>query len=485
MKKSSLRFVLTFFLMLPFLADAQEEKQKYFPETDPLVLEKLEQWQDIKFGLLMHWGTYSQWGIVESWSICAEDEPWCRRPHDNYELYKQEYENLQTTFNPVNFDPSKWATAAKRAGMKYMVFTTKHHDGFTMFDSKFTDYKITDPKTPFHTNPKANITKEIFDAFRTEDFMIGAYFSKPDWHSPYYWWKNFATPDRNVNYNVNTYPDRWEKFKDFTHGQVNELMSDYGKVDILWFDGGWVQPYTDEEILAYKVKKDFKQVNLQNQDIDMPRLVEEVRAKQPGTIVVDRAVEGPYQNYITPENRIPEHMIPYPWESPMIAGGSWSWIKKPNYVSTRKAVHMLLDIVSKGGNLLLNIAPSPLGEFDEGAYELLEGIGQWMDVNSEAIYETRPIAPYKEGKVTLTQNRHTKVVYAAYLPEENENQPPTKIWLSTIQPEKGTKVTMLGSKVNLKWEAIGNGFEVIIPESLRKNPPTSDAWVLKIEKVKD
>ena len=212
-------------------------------------------------------------GIVESWSICAEDEPWCKRPHDNYELYKKEYENLQTTFNPVNFDPDKWAAAAKRAGMKYMVVTTKHHDGFTMFDSKYTDYKITDPKTPFHTNPKANVVKEIFNSFRNEDFMIGAYFSKPDWHSPYYWWPNFATPDRNVNYNVNTYPERWEKFKEFTHGQIDELMTDYGKVDILWFDGGWVQPYTDEEILAYKVKKGFKQVNLQNQDIDMPSLV--------------------------------------------------------------------------------------------------------------------------------------------------------------------------------------------------------------------
>ena len=122
---------------------AQEEDNRYVPETDPLVLEKLEKWQDLKFGLLMHWGTYSQWGIVESWSICAEDEGWCRRKNPDYVEYKKDYENLQTTFNPVQFDPARWAKAAKNAGMKYVVFTTKHHDGFCMFDTKLTDYKIT------------------------------------------------------------------------------------------------------------------------------------------------------------------------------------------------------------------------------------------------------------------------------------------------------------------------------------------------------
>ncbi len=113
----------------------------------------------------MHWGTYSQWGIVESWSICPEEYGWCERTKgehpENYFAYKKEYEGLQTTFNPVKFDPEKWAKAAKNAGMKYVVFTTKHHDGFSMFDTKYTDYKITDPKTPFSTNAKANITKEI------------------------------------------------------------------------------------------------------------------------------------------------------------------------------------------------------------------------------------------------------------------------------------------------------------------------------------
>ncbi|HEX3073710.1 MAG TPA: alpha-L-fucosidase, partial [Ignavibacteriales bacterium] len=154
--------------------------REYYPETDPLVLDKLAEWQNLKFGLLMHWAPSSQLGIVESWSLCSEDEDWCKRNIEDYDEYKWRYEGLKKTFNPAKFDPAKWAMAAEEAGMKYVVFTTKHHDGFCMYDSKFTDYKITDKECPFHSNPKANIAKEIFREFRKKDFMIGAYFSKPD-----------------------------------------------------------------------------------------------------------------------------------------------------------------------------------------------------------------------------------------------------------------------------------------------------------------
>ena len=294
-----------------------QEDERYVPETDPLVLQKLEQWQDLKFGLLMHWGTYSQWGIVESWSICSEDEPWCRRNNTNYVEYKRDYENLQTTFNPVDFDPVRWAKAARNAGMKYVVFTTKHHDGFSMFDTKLTDYRITSPKTPFHTNPKANIAKEVFNAFRAEDLWAGAYFSKPDWHSEYYWWPNFATPDRNPNYDISKYPERWENFVQFTQGQIMELVGgDYGKLDILWLDGGQVQKLNEEdvyrniervqkmskeEMYKYLTSSGYKFTKIQSQDIHMDELVAKVREKQPGMIVVDRAVYGKNQNYLTPE----------------------------------------------------------------------------------------------------------------------------------------------------------------------------------------
>ena len=233
--------LLLLFLGLQFNAFTQAiyEDERYVPETDPLVLEKLEEWQNIKFGLLMHWGAYSQWGIVESWSLCPEDYGWCERTKgenpQNYFAYKQEYEGLQNTFNPTGFEPEKWAKAAKEAGMKYVVFTTKHHDGFSMFDSKYTDYKITDPKTPFSSNPRANVTKEIFKAFRNEGMWTGAYFSKPDWHSPYYWDPYFPPLDRNVNYDPELYPNKWNKFIDFTHNQIMELLTDYGIVRVAAF----------------------------------------------------------------------------------------------------------------------------------------------------------------------------------------------------------------------------------------------------------
>ena len=340
--KLKIHFLLTGMLVLVMTAFSQEESEKYVPETDPLVLQKLEQWQDFKFGLLMHWGTYSQWGIVESWPICPEDYGWCERKRGNYQDYfgyVKDYENLKTTFNPVNFDPGKWAKAAREAGMKYVVFTTKHHDGFSMFDTRFTDYKITDPGCPFSSNPKANIAFEIFESFRNEGLWAGAYFSKPDWHCDYYWDPYFPPFDRNVNYDPAEYPEKWEKYVEFTHNQIMELCTDYGKLDILWLDGGWVAKQSQEDIdKTYQAnikesKSGFLKSGIVNQDIRMDELVEKARQAQPGLIVVDRAVPGKNQNYLTPENRVPEVALPYPWESCIIAGGSWSWVPNAKYMS--------------------------------------------------------------------------------------------------------------------------------------------------------
>jgi len=492
--KKTLQIVFAF-LMIGQVSFGQAiyEDERYVPETDPQVLQKLEEWQNIKFGLLMHWGGYSQWGIVESWSLCPEDYGWCGRKSGenpgNYFDYKQEYEALQTTFNPEKFNPEKWAKAAKEAGMKYVVFTTKHHDGFCMFDSKYTDYKVTSPKCPFNENPKSNIAKEIFDAFRAEGLWAGAYFSKPDWNSPFYWDPYYPPLDRNVNYDPEAYPEKWEKFTQFTHNQILELMSDYGKIDILWLDGGWVAKKTKEEIQEVyehkmtKTNSGFIKERCVNQDIRMDELVAKAREKQPGLIVVDRAVHGKNQNYLTPENRIPEKTLPYPWESCIISGGGWAYTQNATYKSGREAVHLLIDIVAKGGNLLLNVAPGPDGTWQQGAYDLLESYGDWMKVNSEAIYNSKPIEPFKEKNICMTQQDNGNV-YFMYMADEGEKTIPAEIKVESLQPANGAKLTLLGSRIRLKWRKDGNGFVVSIPEKLRNNPPCQHAWTIKVSKIK-
>ncbi|RPD98812.1 alpha-L-fucosidase [Aureibaculum marinum] len=486
--------IILLFTVTYSFSQAIYEDERYVKETDPLVLEKLDQWQDKKFGLLMHWGTYSQWGIVESWSLCPEDYGWTQREKGknpkNYYDYKKEYEGLKKTFNPTEFNPEKWANAAKKAGMKYMIFTTKHHDGFSMFDSKYTDYKVTDPECAFSTNPRSNITKEIFNAFRAEDFWIGAYFSKPDWNNENYWNPYFPPLDRNVNYDPEEYPEKWQKFVDFTHNQILELLTDYGKVDILWLDGGWVTKLSDEEIKKQYISKftenksgnGFIKHRVVSQDIKMDELVEKARKKQPGLIVVDRAVHGKNQNYLTPENRVPEKALPYPWESCIISGGGWSHTFNATYKTGREGIHMLVDIVAKGGNLLLNIAPGPDGKWQQGAYDLLKEYEDWINVNGTAIYNTKPIAPYKEKNICFTQNKKENVFFF-YLADDNERTIPNEIIVESITPKKGTKITMLGADKRLKWEKLNKGFKVIIPEKLRNKPTSKYAWTFKIDKI--
>ena len=474
------RIILLMFALITISLQAQHDyNKKYYPPTDPLVVKKLEQWQNLKFGLLMHWGPYSQWGVVESWSICSEDEGWCKRPEEDYIAYKKKYEGLQNTFNPTQFDPAKWAKAAAGAGMKYVVFTTKHHDGFCMFDTKYTDYKITDTKTPFSKNPKANVAKEIFNAFRAVGMWAGAYFSKPDWHSPYYWWPNFATPDRNVNYDVTQYPERWENFVQYTQNQIMELMSDYGKMDILWLDGGWVEKMTPDQVKAYVTAPNYKFMHIQNQDIRMDELAAKARQLQPGLIVVDRAVEGPNQNYLTPENQVPKEMLAYPWESCIIMGGGWSYSFDAQYKSGRELVHMLIDIVAKGGNLLLNIAPSPKGTWDDEAYKRLEDIGKWMNVNNEAIYGTRKAAPYMEGSVYHTLKKDGSTRYVLYCLKEGEKLP-SEFMITGIKAGSKPVIDALGYKGKVSYVQSAKGISVKVPKSLQNNSDLPYAVVFRV-----
>ncbi|PKF73953.1 alpha-L-fucosidase [Chryseobacterium sp. PMSZPI] len=448
------------------LSQAHNVSEGYQKPTDPLVVQNLEEWQDLKFGLFMHWGTYSQWGIVESWSLCPEDESWTQRKPEHgksYDEYVKNYENLQTTFNPTQFNPQKWADAVKKAGMKYVVFTTKHHDGFTMFDTKESDYKITSVKTPFSKNPKADVTKEIFNTFRKEGFKIGAYFSKPDWHSDDYWWSYFPPKDRNVNYDPKKYPERWNNFKKFTFNQLNEITSQYGKIDILWLDGGWVRPF-----YTIDPKVEWQRTIKMEQDIDMDKIGTMVRKNQPGIIIVDRTVPGKWENYVTPEQAVPENALSIPWESCITMGDSFSYVPNDHYKSSQKIIETLVKIISKGGNYLMNIAPGPNGDYDPIVYERLKEISNWMDQNQSAVFGTRAIAPYHDGNFYYTQSKDGNIVNVFHMDDSREYKASPNLTFTVPESFDPQSLIVLGLSSKVQWMKKGHHIEVKLPEERSK-----------------
>ncbi len=425
------------------------------PEDNPVITARIAEWQDLKFGFMMHWGMYSQWGVVESWSICNED--WIDRRGADYIKYKNDYQALNKTFNPTKFNPDEWAALAKEAGMKYVVFTTKHHDGFCMYDTKETTYSTVDASCPFSENEKADITGEIVKAFRNQGFWTGLYFSKADWHHEDYWAAQWATPDRNVNYDPQKYPERWQRFSDFTYNQIKELTHNYGDIDILWLDGGWIRPeYSiDDETRPWLGCRCFIQ------DIDMPKIAAMARENNPDLLIVDRSVHGKYENYQTPEQQVPDTLLPFPWETCMSMGNSWSYVETDNYKTANKIIYLLVDIVAKGGNYLLNVGPSPEGELPPTAVSRMHEIGKWMKINGEAIYKTRPIYPYCAGKWRFTQVQASEngkqKIYAFYLLEEGETLPQSievkcdMKWLDKKHP----KILGFKNKVSVKKSADG------------------------------
>ena len=443
-------------------AMAEEEKtDAYIPPAEPEVQATIDRWQDMKFGLFIHWGIYSQLGCVESWSLVPGDLDWQMRSRRergmDYFEYLKFYEQTKTTFNPLNFDPAKWAAAAKYAGMKYVVFTTKHHDGFCMFDTDQTDYKITSEQCPFHSSPRANIAKEIFEAFRAEDFMTGAYFSVPDWHHDDYWWRMFPPKSVSLNYEAPRHPEKWAAYQDFFNAQIDELTcGTYGDIPLLWLDLATVPAQAGAEV-------------------DWARAANTLRKNRPGAMFVARGLHNIYENYRTPEQQIPEKALDYPWESCYTMTYSWSYRPGLEYKSTQTILDMLVKIVTRGGNFLLNVGPKPDGTLEDIAYERLHDIGDWMKVNSEGIYGTKPIAPYQTGDVYFSQKDGS--VYAFYLAPEGENSIPETINIGDFVPSG--KVTMLGTKASLSWKKTSEGTIVKIPASLRKSLPCDYVWCLK------
>jgi alpha-L-fucosidase len=212
----------------------------------------------------------------------------------------------------------------------------------------------------------------------------------------------------------------------------------------------------------------------------MPAIAAMARRHQPGLLVVDRAVGGRYENYRTPEQEIPGAPLPYIWETCMTMGTSWSYVPTDTYKPARTLIHLLSDVVAKGGNFLLNIGPSPDGELPSVALQRLKEIGDWMSVNGSAIYATRPASPYSEGPLRFTRGA-SGIVNVVYLASERETAPPPRIRLSAFTPEPGSRVTMLGVKEPLVWRKEGSTTTIVIPASVQSHPPCAHAWTVRIE----
>lgn len=376
------------------------QEDRYVPPKEKEVQEHLKWFMGLKLGFMMHWAPGCQIGTLESWPLSDQDGSWSQADVDwtDIETFKQQYIDANKTFNPVRFRPDHMAELAKECGFQYLLFTTKHHDGFCMFDTQTTDYKITDPSCPFHSSPYADVTRCLYDEFRKRGMAISVYFSKPDWHSDDYWHRAFGpAPTRNVNYSVEEHPDLWERFVSYTHAQLEELGTRYGKIDCLWLDGGWVNPD-----------------NL-GQDIRLGEIVGKLRSTtQPHLIVCDRTAGGEFENIVTPEKQLPDAALSIPWEICTPVGQRFSFHYTDTFKSGRQLVHLLLDVVSKGGNLALNVAPQPNGALPEGAVASLRELGRWLRIHGEGIYQTAAAAPYSIRNIRYTAKGDTLFVFFLY-----------------------------------------------------------------------
>ena len=431
----------------------------YVQPKEPEVRERLEWFKDQKLALMMCLGLYSTIGIKESWPLCDSKARWSRVEVDwtaDVDAFKRQYFGLIRSFNPVRFQPAKWAKAAKDNGFRYVLFTTKQHDGFCLYDTKYSDYKVTSPECPFSTDKRADIVKHVFDAFRAEGLGVAAYFSKPDWHHTDYW-EDHGIGRKTTpfpTYDVKKNPEKWARFREFTKNQIVEIVRDYGKVDIIWLDGGQVQ----------------RRAGL---DIGIEDIIAEARKYNPALIAVDRTAGGTCENVITPEQTVPKNPIVVPWESCITIGRYWGYHFDDVYKSNRQIVQTLIDIVAKGGNLALNVGPQPDGRLPHQALERMAVLGAWLKVNGEAIYETRPLEPYRKGDWAFTRNRRTGAEFAIRLWKEGEVQ----TGYQTVLGIKAKKLLHVGSGQSFDCVNMGNGVSFDLPTDFKSD---ANADVFKI-----
>lgn len=343
-------------------------------------------YRNAKFGMFIHWGPYSLASVEASWPIM--------RPSAKFPITEEEYRALPARFNPVHFDPYAWVALAKAAGQRYMVFTTKHHDGFCMFDSSYTDYKIT--KTPYGKD----IVGQLAEACHREQMPIGFYYSPPDMNNP-----NFRDTSLPASKNWNGEPTRaqWPVYLDYMELQLRELLTHYGDVALIWFDGLYHQEKYDGVRMARAIH-DVQPRTLINNRIGIPGDFETPEQFLPKTI----PVKGHHLDFNHHEGGSKPGEVPAPddfrlWETCMTINNTWAYNKNDrDFKSAKDLIQTLISVAAKGGNFLLNVGPEPDGTIQPEFQERLRTVGKWLSVNGDAIYGTTygPLQSLSFGRTT-------------------------------------------------------------------------------------
>jgi len=357
-------------------------------ETPEQKSRRMQWWTDGRFGMFIHWGLYA---------LPARHE-WVKH---NERIDNEHYQQYFDNFNPDHFEPKKWAKAARAAGMKYAVLTTKHHEGFCLFDSKYTDYKAP------NTGVRRDLVREYVDAFRAEGIKIGFYYSLIDWHHPDFPIDRYhplrPAKDSDTAYERLNKGRDMAKYRKYLFNQVTELLSNYGQIDILWLDFSYPGKYG-------KGKEDWASVDL----------LKQIRRLQPGIIVDNRLDLNDYEggaDFETPEQVSTKELEKYKgktWETCQTFSGSWGYYRDENSWKThRQLLDLLITSTSNGGNLILNVGPTARGEFDYRATNALDSLSQWMYANSQSIYSCTyaPDAFQRPPGQKLTYNAAVKKLY--------------------------------------------------------------------------
>jgi len=374
---------MTFILLLPIYcwAEADLSHVPQIHETKQQRDERMQWFRDAKFGLFIHWGPSSVTHTEISWGRDAERTMDIRngaKPSEQVERYGHDfyipgdlYDSLYKYFSPVKFDADQWVQTARDAGMQYIVFTAKHHDGFSNYRTELSDYSIAN--TPF----KRDIVKELTDACHKVGMKVGLYYSTRDWYHP----------DYLVGDNV--------KYDTFYRGQIEELLTNYGDVDVIWFDhvGGrdWSKWKFDELFSMMYQHAPNLIVNNRGAKFCGPRTPED---QGPATPEIEKMTQG---DYVTPEGRIGKMDLAWDWESCVHVGKGWSYRGEEGFKTSEECIRMLVSCTTGGGNLLLNFGPRPDGTFTDAETKVALAMGQWLKTYGEAIYGTRG-GPYKNGQ---------------------------------------------------------------------------------------